>query len=210
MIYIIITTSRHNWTGVKNYEIRKQRYIKAIGDTLEIVHSLGLRHLVKPIIVENNGDNNTYMNGFLCDVVYTNNNTIKCCHKGVNELMDIKQVMSKYNVGDEDIVIKLTGRYRLLNDAFLKSVIAGMETYDAFLKFYNVCTFKFVETDCVLGLFALRAKYLKSFQYSDFTRSAEVEFALYVKNVVLKEKIVEVQDLGLECCFADDLQILVY
>jgi hypothetical protein len=210
MIYIIITTSIHNWVGVKNYEFRKQRYITAIGDTLRVIHSLGLGDLVKPIIVENNGDNNTYMNGFSCDVVYTNHNVIKQGHKGVNEMMDLQHVMNKYNVGDEDMVIKLTGRYRLLDDVFLKSVIAGMETYDAFLKFYNVCTFKFEENNCVLGLFALRAKYLKLFRYSNFRLAPETEFAMYVCDKVAKEKIVEVQDLHLECCFADDLRILVY
>ena len=62
--------------------------------------------------------------------------------------------------------------------------------------------------DCVLGLFAIKCKYLKSFKY-DFLRSPECEFAYYVRKNINKNKLIEVNDLHLECCFADDLRILV-
>ena len=69
---------------------------------------------VKPIIVENNGLRETYLDELSCDVVYTTNNVSNFAHKGVNELLDIKEVINKYNIQDDDIVIKLTGRYKLL------------------------------------------------------------------------------------------------
>ena len=62
--------------------------------------------------------------------------------------------------------------------------------------------------DYVLGLFAIKCKYLKSFKY-DFLRSPECEFAYYVRKNINKNKLIEVNDLHLECCFADDLRILV-
>jgi hypothetical protein len=60
--------------------------------------------------------------------------------------------------------------------------------------------------DCVLGLFAIKCKYLKQFNYS-YEKSAEVEFANYVKKNV--DKKMSVEHLGLECCFADNLRILI-
>ena len=74
---------------------------------------------IKPIIVENCGYRQTYLDNFNCDILYTNNNVHECIHKGYNELLDIKEVIAKYNISDDDIIIKLTGRYRLLNKDFM-------------------------------------------------------------------------------------------
>jgi hypothetical protein len=202
MIYLIITTSINNKAGVKNYEIRKKRYIESISESLQII---GNDEYLKPIIVENNGKRETYLDNLGCDVVYTNNNDIDFAHKGVNELLDIKDVVNKYNINDDDIVIKLTGRYKLLNVNFINFVKENINTYDAFIKFFNVCTLKYMFDDCVLGLFAIKCKYLRPFFYNCI-RSPECEFADYVRKEV--EKICEVKNLHLECCFADNLRIL--
>ena len=61
--------------------------------------------------------------------------------------------------------------------------------------------------DCVLGLFAIKCKYLKEFRYA-FLRSPECEFADYVRKNIDKNKLIEVEQLYLECCFADDLRLL--
>ena len=63
------------------------------------------------------------MDALPCDIQYTNNNQTRYFHKGVNELLDIKFIIDKYNIQDEDIIIKLTGRYYLTNDTFFKLVI---------------------------------------------------------------------------------------
>ena len=133
---------------------------------------------------------------------------IRYNHKGVNELLDIKEVINQYNIKDEDIIIKLTGRYKLLNLNFINFVKHNINDYDAFVKFYNVCTKQYMFDDCVLGLFAVKCKYLKEFKYT-FLKSAECEFADYIRKNVDKNKIKEVRRLDLECCFADDLRILV-
>jgi hypothetical protein len=61
--------------------------------------------------------------------------------------------------------------------------------------------------DCVLGLFAIKCKYLKEFKYS-FVKSPESEFADYIRKNINKTKLIEVEQLYLECCFADNLRIL--
>jgi len=101
-------------------------------------------------------------------------------HKGENELLDIKEVINQYNIKDEDIIIKLTGRYKLLNLNFINFVKNNINDYDAFVKFFNVCTKKYMFNDCVLGLFAVKCKYLKEFKYN-FFKSPECEFADYIR-----------------------------
>ena len=138
--------------------------------------------------------------------MYTHNNIIDYNHKGENELLDIKEVINQYNIKDDDIIIKLTGRYKLLNLNFINLV--KKNDCDAFVKFFNVCTKKYLFDDCVLGLFAVKCKYLKEFKYS-FLRSPECEFADYIRKNINKNKLIEVSQLDLECCFADNLRILV-
>lgn len=150
----------------------------------------------------------TYLDDLKCDVCYTHNNIINYNHKGENELLDIKEVINKYNIKDDDIIIKLTGRYKLLNLNFIHLVKNTINDYDAFVKFFNVSTLQYMFDDCVLGLFAIKCKYLKEFKYS-FLRSAECEFADYIRKNINKKKLIEVEQLYLECCFAGDLSILI-
>jgi hypothetical protein len=62
--------------------------------------------------------------------------------------------------------------------------------------------------DCVLGLFAIKCKYLKEFNYQ-LIKSPECEFADYVRNNINKNKLMEIEQLNLECCFADYLRLLI-
>ena len=206
MIYIIITTCVNNKIGVKNSYLREKRYIECINTLLQLVSN---QTDIKPIIVENNGIQETYLNNFKCDICYTDNNKYTFNHKGMNELLDIKHVIHKYKIQDDDYIIKLTGRYRLLNSNFIELVKKNINNYDAFVKFFNVCTKKYMFDDCVLGLFAIKCKYLYNFNYSStMLKSPECEFADYVRKNINENKIMEVQNLDLECCFADDLRLL--
>jgi len=204
MIYIIISTSINNKNGIKNNIHRQNRYIESIQQLLQLIDN---DSNIKPIIVENNGLRKTYLDILNCDICYTNNNKIKAPHKGHNELLDIKEVIHNYNIHDDDLIIKLTGRYKLLNAKFINLVKNNINNYDAFVKFFNVSTKKYMFDDCVLGLFAIKCKYLKEFNYN-FIKSAEVEFATYTRNKINKDKLMEIQQLDLECCFADDFRIL--
>ena len=205
MIYIIITTSLYNKHGVVDEGHRKQRYLDSIQQLLHLVEG---DPSIKPIVVENNGERNTYLNDLHCDVCYTNNNMISGGHKGVNELLDIKEVIRKYNINDDDMIIKLTGRYKLLTTGFIDAVKFKQDVYDAFIKFFNVCTKQYMFDDCVLGLFAIKCKYMKNFTYQCI-KSPECEFADFVRQHIDETKILEIVRLNLECCFADDLRLLI-
>lgn len=202
MIYLIITTCINNKYGLKNDEIRKNNYINSISRTLSV-----LPPTISPIIVENSNISSSYLDDFNIPVVYTNNNQLKYCHKGVNELKDIKEVIRRFNIQDSDIIIKLTGRYYPFNDSFFKLVEQNPEK-DAFVSFYNVCRLEYMKYDCVLGMYALRCKYLNQFTYSNPNYSAEVDFARFIRNNIDENKLMSVEKLSMRCCFADDFRIL--
>jgi len=210
MIYLIITTSINNRYGAQTeVNERKERYLHAINETLKL-----LPEEITPIIVENNGKRDTYLDNFyhgvkLIKVLYTTNNKLKFKSKGSNELLDIKEVIEKCNICDDDMIIKLTGRYRSLSSKFFKDVIMNEYEYDAFVKFFGTCSLKFEEYDCILGLYAMRVKYIKLFNhYSiDNYKSAEIALARYARLSGIRLQEVEVLDI--ECCFAEDNRILI-
>jgi len=207
MIYLILTTSIRNRFGAIEHAKRKERYLSAIQGTLS-----HLPACITPIIVENNGKRETYLDYFLHDgkpvrVVYTNNNEIRFHSKATNEMADIKDVVRECGIQTNDMIIKLTGRYRMVSSDFFTDVIEH-EKIDAFVKFYNVVTMKHEYDDCVLGCFAMRVIFIQLYPHhlTDIQPSAEVAFAQYVRRCVTLK---EMDDLGVECCFAEDDRIVL-
>lgn len=210
MIYLIITTSINNRFGTQDDIERKERYLYAISETLK-----NLPYEIKPLIVENNGKRDTYLDNFYhhhrqhVKVFYTKNNSQIFKNKASNELLDINEVIERYGIEDDDIIIKLTGRYRILSPIFFKNIIENENNYDAFIKFFNVSTNLFDEFDSILGCYAIRAKYYKIITpyFFDNFKSPEVAFAKYIKSTI--PRIKEIHNLNLECCFSDTLKKLV-
>lgn len=207
MIYLILTTSIRNRFGIINDAKRKERYVTAIKGTLSLLPAC-----ITPIIVENNGERETYLDYFLHDgkpvrVVYTDNNTLPFTNKATNEMTDIKDVIRICGIQGDDMIIKLTGRYRMVSSDFFTDVIEHKKI-DAFVKFYNVATMKYEDNDCVLGCFAIRALHLQMYPHllNDCKPSAEIAFAAYVRRCgTLKE----IKHLGIECEFADDQRQII-
>ena len=209
MIYLIITTSINNRFGNKDDKERQERYLYAISETLKILPST-----ICPIIVENNGERATYLDNFVHNgrpvkVLYTTNNSLPFKSKGTNEILDIKEAIQSANINDDDMIIKLTGRYRLLTSLFLDDVIANCTRHDAFVKFYGTCSLAYEEYDCILGLYALKAKYYKLLNHLSIDNypSAEIAFARYVR--LCGATLKEIKILDVECCFGEDKRILI-
>ena len=202
MIYLIITTCLQPKFGIDDEEHRKRTYIESITHTLKV-----LPDGIKPIIVENNGQRPTFLDDFGVDVLYTDNNKFSFPSKAGNELLDIRSVIHRFGIKDDDMVIKLTGRYKVMSSKFFREVLDDREGHDAFMKFFNVCTKKYTPgTDCVLGLIAMHARHFNAFEYKYLrTISTESEMAMYVAKTC---KCKEMDDLDLLCCFADDHTIL--
>jgi len=208
MIYLIITTSIHNKSGMKNSIKRQEDYLFAITETL--TH---LPNIIVPVIVENNGQRETYLDNFMHNgkavpVIYTDNNRFEYKSKGINEALDIKEVITQMGIGSHDMIIKLTGRYRVFSSVFFDDIIEN-EKIDAFVKFYNVSSLKYDDSDCVLGCYAIRCFYFQLWNHHTINNysSAENAFAKYVRfcGAVYKR----MDRLDVECCFADDNRRLI-
>jgi hypothetical protein len=214
MIYFLMTTSvinkylkEEHKNGEKDSETRKNLYMNSIMKNLEILKNY---KDIKVVIVENNGDSNTYLNVFQekfgATILYTNYNSHNFYHKGYAEMFDIKAVVKTFHMDDNDIVIKMTGRYHLVNNYFIESVIKYKDDFDAFFKFYNVCLKCYMKNDCILGAFALKAKYLKEFEYKDIYLSPEAEMAKYLIEKTKKNelRLCNMEDLLVKCIFAEN------
>lgn len=117
MIYIIITSCLQN---SHDKEIRKEQYIKGINKIIELCNEL---KEVKIVIVENNGKRETFLDDFGLDVLYTNNNLIETNNISIKEISDIKSCIKQYNIRDDELIIKITGRYILHDDNNLIKII---------------------------------------------------------------------------------------
>jgi len=164
---------------------------------------------IHPIIVENNGSRKTCLdhfqhNGRSVPVLYTDHNHRGYSNKGMVERMDLQAVIEHYHIQPDDMIIKLTGRYSATSAFFFEEVLNHELQYDAFVKFYGSHSLKFEPFDCILGMYALRAKFLlwwNPFQIEHYP-SAEVAFARYVR--MCGGRLKEMENLDLHCVFAED------
>lgn len=159
-----------------DYKSRKQEYIK----TLNILRDYGYS---EPYIVEaiKRGPL-TFLNDYSCNVIYSNVNNPGLGNKGVNEAKSIKEAFKKINFNDNDMIVKITGRYYFTSNEFLKTV-EDHPSIDAF-----------VTTDSsgqvFTGCFALRYKFFKEMldqlDYAKMERemiNIEQEVAWYLKKI---------------------------
>jgi hypothetical protein len=107
MIYFIVTASVFN-----SCKIREEQYKNGITTLKNMIKKNNINEY-KIIIVENNGERNTFLNDLDCEVFYTTNNTIPTNNKGIKELQDVVDCIEKYNINDSDFIVKMTGRYIL-------------------------------------------------------------------------------------------------
>ena len=131
MIYFIVTTSICN-----NCSIRKNQYIKGINKLKNVIQHLNFKNY-KIIIVENNGNRDTFLNMLDCEVYYTENNFIQTHDKGIKELQDILHCIDKYNINDTDFIVKMTGRYILDDNSEFMNIIKNIHNtkYDCVIKY---------------------------------------------------------------------------
>jgi hypothetical protein len=208
MIYLILTASLTNRIASMVSEDRLSRYQYAISETL--------RHLpeeIQPIIVENTSCSSLdgiQHNGKTVPVLYTTNGELHMRNKGVNEWLDIKAVMDHWEMKDTDIILKLTGRYRLLSSSFIKTIQQTAGTIDAWFRFMNVCTGEEDPEDCVLGCYAARVSVLRylSWSWMNLFDSPERAMAKHIRSSVSRERLAEMDRLDVECVFSENGRVL--
>lgn len=106
----------------------------------------------------------------------------------------------EYDFDDDDIVIKLTGIYTIEKGcAMIDTVIKESEAYDAFIKWYNICTNEYHPVDYILGLYALRYRYLREFNHTKIRWHPSMEhvFAQHIRDCVPPDRIKDLTHIGM-------------
>ena len=204
--YFIVTTSIiQNGNEVKREREYKQG-IKALQDSLNEFPTLKANS--KIIIVENNGQRSTFLDGLGEDVVYTENNK-NDENKGIKEIKDVLAVMDKYNINGDDMVVKLTGRYSILpNSPFMKTLAERPPTLAAIARvgwFDEQFGLPSIEAgDAVItGLIALKAKHVREIFFANGAEP-NIENNWYKRIAALpRSDVVVLQTLGLDMPVAD-------
>ena len=99
--------------------IRDEQYKNGISKLIELTKDM---ENIQIIIVENNGGKQKYLedynNDVNCTTFYTNNNRhIETGNIGIKELIDVIHCISRFDIGDDDFIVKMNGRYVLNDDS---------------------------------------------------------------------------------------------
>lgn len=210
MIYLILTASLQTQILSTASEDRLTRYQFALKESLSFVPEW-----IQPILVENTGTGTGPFDTLICHgksvpVIYTENGHLRMRNKGVNEWLDINEVIHQWDMKDNDIIIKLTGRYRLLSSQFFEDIKRTAGAKDAWFRFMNVCTGEDDPTDCVLGCYAARVSTLRylSWSWMNLFDSPERAMAKHIRSAVSTERIAEMDRLDVECVFSENGRVL--
>jgi len=135
------------------YEERKAEYLRSL-QALQSINRI-------PYIVESI-KSASFFDECEVPVFYSKTNNPRFCNKGINEAISMLAAINFYNFDENDIIVKLTGRYFFINES-LFSVIELETQKDAYVKHTGIHSQPIYEIDYFTGCFAMRCKYLKMF-----------------------------------------------
>ena len=204
-IWVIITTCLldSNIVG-RDSKTRRSEYFSGISKILNKFQGCNI------VIVENNSllerpihilKHKTFLDSFGVPVLYTRTNRIITRNYGMKELIDILECIKKFNIQDDDFIVKITGRYLLADDSpFINEIKRLEETqYDSIIRFgayYNPPEAK--SGNCITGLIGLRCKYVKEIEIPDEDTFVEEKWA---------KRIIELDDS--KVCILQQLGIFI-
>jgi len=93
------------------FEKRREEYINSYNQIKKICN-----HKIQILECLDYGDSKTFLDELSDNVLYTRKNYI-FKNKGVNEILNIKYFLEQTTLDDEEMIVKITGRY-LLNSSF--------------------------------------------------------------------------------------------
>ena len=208
MLYFLITTC----LIFNNCPIRQQQYINGITQLQKVIAKLNITNY-KIIIIENNGDRNTFLNLLNCEVFYTNNNSIDTTNKGIKELKDIIDCIYQYNIQDDDFIVKMTGRYVLNDDSEFMNVIKDIHNtnYKCVIKYgsyLDVGSTNRRREDSITGLIGMSCFYVKKIDVPGEYVCVEHNWAKTTYNMNEKD-ICSLGNLGINICPGSNNYFLV-
>jgi hypothetical protein len=197
-VYFIITS----FINDPNDSVRKTQYTNGINSVLSYTRGLSK---YKVIIVENNGKRPTYLDDFGVDVYYTNNSKLGY-QKGTTELLDVIDCIKEFNIGDEDFVVKMTGRYVLDKNSPFMEELTRLDTNTDCIIHYGSYLKSTDKNDCITGLIGMRSKYIQRIK-----RGIEpIEHAwAKTSHEIPSSKVKVLNELGIHICPGSNKYFLV-
>jgi len=164
------------------YEFRKQQYQQTFG----ILSSFGYTNPYVVEAVKKQGP--TFLDDYTNNAFYASTNILGLKNYGINEARTMLEGLQYFNFNDEDMIIKMTGRYQPINDTFFK-IIEQNPHIDVFIKVNK-------EGYIFTLAFAMRCKYMKEMyagmDYASMERNiinVEITAGNYVKQKKLTHHI---------------------
>lgn len=134
------------------FDERKQEYLRSLNL---------LKKMNVEVVVVENCKKESFFDLFF-PVCYSQSNNLSFKNKGINEALAMLAALDYFGFDDDDMIVKVTGRYAFENENLLNH-IEHCSSYDAYARLSNVHTSKLREIDFFTGCFAIRCKYLKMF-----------------------------------------------
>jgi hypothetical protein len=141
-------------------ERRRQQYIRS----MQILIDYGYN----PYVAESCVAGPTFFDDYTKNVCYTMSNDDTLRNKGVNESVSMLKGLESWNFDDNDIVLKLTGRYFLLSDEIIR-LLEDDEDVDALARF-EVMDRSSVLTGCYAMRCGLMKEMYNSYDYEKLER----------------------------------------
>jgi hypothetical protein len=120
--------------------------------------------------------------------------------KSQKEFFSLKILLNNFNLDDNTWVIKISGRYLLINDNFINEVKSASSHINAIIKTCDS------DTQMYTFLFALRFKYFKQF-FVNFNLPSNVNIEkamlIYIQSIFKQNEINLIDNLGVFCNIAD-------
>jgi len=114
-----------------HFEFRKNQYI----ESLNILADYGYQN---PYIVEAiKKVGPTFLDDYSTNVFYATCNNPSSINHGANEARTLLEALEHFQFADDDIILKLTGRYQLLSDRLLRIIKKNQNNFDAFISDYT-------------------------------------------------------------------------
>lgn len=126
-VRIILTTAL-----TSNYfEFRKEQYLKSFN----ILNDFGFKDFYIVEALSKHGP--TFLEQYCNNVFYSQRNNPSLRNKGINEAKTILEALHNFNFDDEDMIIKMTGRYHWLSNGFFM-LVQNNQDADAIVKYDSV------------------------------------------------------------------------
>ena len=149
-IEVICTAAILNQDNVK----REKEYAEGINRVRQFGYM--------PFIVESCKSGSTFLDTLSERVWYAQTNDYSLKNKGINEAKALLHFFEHNHFDDEDLIIKVTGRYYFIDDYFLQYIAQHCDEYDAFVKdVAKMWGHNFL--DIFTACFAMKYKYLIEF-----------------------------------------------